>query len=416
MASHYILNNDYSFITSTIINGSSPSHPDTASCVRFVSGEDSTAILEGFTLTGGSGTKWPDIHIGGNYREGGAILIELSSPTIKNNIIIDNEAIDKTAPDVTSAGGGAIRCGDGNPYILSNVILENRGLYGGGIVLNFSGGIIKNNIIYQNSGGQDFGGAGIWCYSNGPAPKIIENNTIVYNSSLGSGAYGGRGGALMVWATTIFAQNNIIWGNTQNSGGPIATISGNANITYSDIEGSWSGTGNIDIDPVFADTNFFLTPSSPCVDSGNPDTRYNDPENLNNPGFAQSPSLGGLRNDMGAFGGPFSSIVPGIIITDIHTDIFFPIGNILKQNYPNPFNLLTNIEYSLEKSSNVKINIYNSLGQKIKTLIKEYQGQGNQRIQWNGKNEIGRLVSSGIYFYQFIVDDKVINRSMILLK
>ena len=88
VASRYILDNDPLHILNTIINGSSPVHPDTASCVRIVSGEDSTAVLEGFTLTGGTGTKWVDEHGAGVYREGGGILITFSSPTIKNNLIM----------------------------------------------------------------------------------------------------------------------------------------------------------------------------------------------------------------------------------------------------------------------------------------------------------------------------------------
>ncbi|MCW8816854.1 MAG: hypothetical protein OQK52_03135, partial [Ignavibacteriaceae bacterium] len=93
LTSYYIFNEDVNYISNTIINGSQPAHPDTASCVLMVSGEDSTAILQGFTLTGGTGTKWIDEHGAGTYVEGGGILITLSSPTIKNNLIIDNEAI-----------------------------------------------------------------------------------------------------------------------------------------------------------------------------------------------------------------------------------------------------------------------------------------------------------------------------------
>ncbi|MCP4703974.1 MAG: DUF1565 domain-containing protein, partial [candidate division Zixibacteria bacterium] len=160
VASQYLFDNDVSHIENTIIDGSQPVHPDTASCVLIVSGEDSTAMLCGFTLTGGVGTVWTDIHYNRDYREGGGILIEFSSPIIKNNLIIDNEAVDRE--DVVSAGGGGIRYGDGNPTIQNNVIINNRGLYGAGIVSNFAAGKIKNNVIYNNTGGADYGGAGIW--------------------------------------------------------------------------------------------------------------------------------------------------------------------------------------------------------------------------------------------------------------
>src|SRR5580765_239846 len=58
VTSNYYLNRDTSFITQTILNGSQPVNADTGSCVIFSSGEDSTAVLMGFTLTGGSGSKW----------------------------------------------------------------------------------------------------------------------------------------------------------------------------------------------------------------------------------------------------------------------------------------------------------------------------------------------------------------------
>ena len=58
VASHYILDGDEQFIENTVIDGSTPTHPDTGSCVIIAYGQDSTTVLEGFTLTGGTGTIW----------------------------------------------------------------------------------------------------------------------------------------------------------------------------------------------------------------------------------------------------------------------------------------------------------------------------------------------------------------------
>jgi pectin methylesterase-like acyl-CoA thioesterase len=71
LTSNYLLEADPTSILGTIINGSTPSNPDTASCLIIASGEDSTTIVQGFTLTGGTGTKWLDVHNGLTYREGG---------------------------------------------------------------------------------------------------------------------------------------------------------------------------------------------------------------------------------------------------------------------------------------------------------------------------------------------------------
>ena len=204
LTSNYYLDQDTSFIYSTVINGSQPVHTDTASCVIISSGEDSTTILQGFTLTGGAGTRWTDIGGAGIYREGGGILIESSSPVIRHNLIINNVAINLIA--VSSAGGGGIRLGDGNPQILNNVIVFNRGRYGAGIVMNYSGGIIKNNLIAYNSGGQDFGGGGIWLLEDlAGYTKEIINNTIIDNHSTTNG------GGIFIWATTAEVRNNIIF-------------------------------------------------------------------------------------------------------------------------------------------------------------------------------------------------------------
>lgn len=289
VASHYILTGDTALIGTTVINGSKPAHPDTASCVRIVSGEDSTAILEGFTLTGGTGTRWIDEHGAGTFFEGGGILITRSSPTIKHNRIVDNEAI-RIAPGVTSAGGGGIRVGDGSPRILANLIKNNKGMYGAGIVLNFAHALVRGNIIVNNTVYQavanipTFGGGGIWIYSTGP--HLIENNTIVGNSATGTGSTtAGRGGAIMVNAAPTVIQNNIIWQNSQAVSGQLYLAGIETTVMYNDIQGGFSGVGNINAEPLFADSEYNLSASSPCVDTGNPASPL-DPD--------------GTRADMGA--------------------------------------------------------------------------------------------------------------------
>lgn len=88
----------------------------------------------------------------------------------------------------------------------------------------------------------------------------------------------------------------------------------------------------------------------------------------------------------------------------------------LYQNYPNPFNPNTTINYTLMEPGEVKIIIYNSLGQKIKTLIDNHQTSGRHSIAWNGQDEYGNNVSSGIYFYQLEVNNNTISKRMILMK
>jgi hypothetical protein len=79
-----------------------------------------------------------------------------------------------------------------------------------------------------------------------------------------------------------------------------------------------------------------------------------------------------------------------------------PHGFELLQNYPNPFNPTTNISFYLNQRSSVKLLIYNSLGEQVKTLIDESMQSGFYTVQWNGKDELNKNVSSGIYFYKIL--------------
>lgn len=298
LTSHFMDNHDPQYIATTILDGSGSAFPSIGSVVHIIQGEDSSTIVQGFTITGGTGSVWTDEHGFGTYREGGGILIAGSSPIIQHNWIVDNEAILVTA-GLVSAGGGAIRSGDGNPIIRNNIIRNNRGRYGAGIVLNFAEGTIQHNLIADNSGGEDYAGSGIWKYEGTDA--LIENNTIVGNVSTLPG------GGIYVWSTTATIRNNIIRDNIAPSSAQIRVSSASVAVTYSDVSGGYAGTGNVDLDPLYMGPFFHLSDGSPCVDAGDPAIAYNDDEDPLNPGLAAWPSLGGLRNDIGAFGGPWAS-------------------------------------------------------------------------------------------------------------
>jgi hypothetical protein len=88
----------------------------------------------------------------------------------------------------------------------------------------------------------------------------------------------------------------------------------------------------------------------------------------------------------------------------------------LRQNYPNPFNPATVIEYALPKPSEVKIEIYNILGQKVRHLVDELQEPGYKKIFWDGRDDGGNEISSGVYFYRLEAGTFVECRKMTLLK
>jgi hypothetical protein len=88
----------------------------------------------------------------------------------------------------------------------------------------------------------------------------------------------------------------------------------------------------------------------------------------------------------------------------------------LFQNYPNPFNPLTMIKYDLPHSGHVNIVVYNILGQKVKTLADEYQEAAHHSVTWDGKDDQGEEVASGVYFYRIKTSLFEKTKKMVLLK
>ncbi len=85
-------------------------------------------------------------------------------------------------------------------------------------------------------------------------------------------------------------------------------------------------------------------------------------------------------------------------------------------NYPNPFNPSTTIKYVLPKQAKVSLKVYNILGQEVRTLVNAREGFGEHTVVWNGKNQLGRPVSSGVYLYRLDVDGKARVRKMMLIR
>jgi len=93
-----------------------------------------------------------------------------------------------------------------------------------------------------------------------------------------------------------------------------------------------------------------------------------------------------------------------------------PEGLVLRQNYPNPFNTVTMIRYELAKQTTVQLIVYSPLGQIVKSTVREQQAPGKHSIRWDGTNDSGRSVSSGIYYYRLQAGDCVQVRKMLLIK
>jgi hypothetical protein len=223
---------------------------------------------------------------------GGGVRVDGDS-VFTNCRIIDNACYVCEGLGQTRAGyGGGVYSADGDALFKNCVITDNlvralccSGLcdaqaFGGGIYLA-NGSLTNINCIIAlntSSGGAGSFGSGIYI-SSGKA--LTENCTIIQNSNQG-----------IAGSTTMTTVRNSIFffnagGGTQIGGSPM--------VTYSDVQGTYTGTGNKNVDPSLGPT-FRITLNSPCVDMGDPESVYND--------LCFPPSRGTSRNDIGAHGGP----------------------------------------------------------------------------------------------------------------
>ena len=112
----------------------------------------------------------------------------------------------------------------------------------------------------------------------------------------------------------------------------------------------------------------------------------------------------------------FVNYAPPSVVLDGDSLLTRPTALILDQNYPNPFNLKSIISYNLPMASKVNLTIYDLLGRRVTTLVDEYQTLGYKSLEWDGTDENGKVVASGIYFYQLEAEGFIQTKKMLLLK
>ena len=131
---------------------------------------------------------------------------------------------------------------------------------------------------------------------------------------------------------------------------------------------------------------FMLQPESPCIDAGTAYFEWEDQVYLD----MQPEEYFGLAPDIGAWESEYTG-------ADIpHAPLTFG----LHQNYPNPFNPDTIIQFSVPVECKVELAIYNIKGQKVKQLVDDHFIAGKHTVVWSGKDNSGKSVSSGVYFYK----------------
>ena len=349
---------------------------------------------------------------------GGGIALDFYLPTsgiqiIRNNIITGNEARCQN-----SFGGGmyivlseSISDGsvdnDPGPYIYNNIISDNHSDYLGGAVSVWRAYFpFGSEIAYPLTS---------WGHYT-PKPSFV-NNTIVDNTAEdGAGFY--------IMNHIPFLMNNILWNDYPSNAewgeiflGDDSTWTawvepntyGDAEVYHTDIQGGWSaGFGNIDLAPLFSDTLFRLSDSSPCIGAGIDSIEINGIWYYTPPICyfgGPRPNPAGTKPDMGACESPLGT--SGVE----DEESILPTEFALLQNYPNPFNPGTTIKYSIPNQSKVIVKVYDLLGNEVATLMDEEKSVGTYELTWNAEN-----LPSGVYFYQFKAGDFIKTKKMLLMK
>lgn len=257
VASRYFVDGDTSHIASTIIDGSQPSHPDSGSVVYFISGEDTTSVLYGFTITNGTGTLGSGLTFAGvNFlgRNGGGIHCYKSGASILYNHIFNNSAI-----GTQDEGGGGISAYPDDYHdeffvlIKGNRIMHNtaRGgntASGGGIGMFCDGKVIDNTIAFNTCEATNSwaAGGGVQCVSDpidGTPPKVTFSNNTIASNSISTTKDAAYGGGLFLRHADMLVQNNRIEDNTIQAGGSYEAFGAGITVwtvydeTY--IDGNW---------------------------------------------------------------------------------------------------------------------------------------------------------------------------------
>jgi len=264
-----------------------------------------------------------------------------------------------------------------NATIVDNLSISTGQLSGGPIELRLNSSLaMYNSLVYNNSpnGTNIFFSHTLW-HNHGCSDLLVRNS--LFQDGEGS---------------------IDIWGSNYMNHDPDLGF----------IRINW-GEGNLESDPLFDNTDlanpYQLCNNSPAIGTGTLDLPNGYILPLTD--IVGNPRITNGEIDMGVYqrdsNADFDETIP-----QVYTAL---IGN-----YPNPFNPETTISFQMALEGKVQIDIFNIKGQKIKTIINQYISKGSHKVVWNGVDDTGRGVSSGVYFYQMQTDNCVVAKKMLLMK
>ena len=353
-------------------------------------GESNDAVVEGFTITHGQNT-----YAYGN--NAGAINIEDSSPTIKDCILVDNNA---------AWDGGAICALNSDAQIFDCFIAGNHAPHnGGGISIPYNSNVLVERCVIVNNSDSGYA-SGILVYS-GSAANII-------NCTIGGNTRGSQGEGITCYGSKMKVVNTVIFDQNEGIQFSTSSLCRVAHCDFYDNDWDFSGTlpvrigeicqtnlngdscdiyNNIYLDPMFLDPqgeDYHLQSFSPCIDAGSPRFPLDPDETV---------------IEIGAY------YYEQHFNTSVYANTMTPASSQLMQPFPNPFNSSTRIAYSIPAEGNVRINLYNMQGRLVDTLLDEWKPSGSYEISYSNRN-----LASGTYFLRMTGVDFTSTQRLVYLK
>ncbi len=326
--------------------------------------------------------------INASFGNGGGIAVQSATPTITDCVITGN---------VTLGYGGGVAFVQEAGGLIEDCLIEGNdaaGTYslGGGIAVSQSDPVIRRVTIAGNSCSGFYAEGGGIDVSFTPSP-VIENCTIVGNATSVNG-FGG--GISLQWGAAPEITRCIIAGATAGEG--LWCLSATPVVTCTDVWGNAGGDavcgtdggGNFSADPLFCGTagsEYNLGAGSPCAAGARPGA-----------------PCSGLLVGAGASGcGASPAPVPAGVA-------------LAAGNTPNPFNPLTTIWFELREAGPVTVSIHDLRGAHVLTRTWDRAQAGRTEFVWQGADESGRAMPSGVYLYRVETDGTFVSRRMSLIR
>ena len=421
-----------------IVEGALRVHGTETDSVRFLKG--TAAEWGGIRISGGDSSSFTYARISDGHADGGSLDgagggVCCSGPDTRltmNHCTVSN--------NVAEGGGGGVCNSDSGAVMLTDCMISGNSASGGGGLLNsysssmaLKGCLVTGNTAY--SGGGVANEAGILMFRAASSRRARSQSggsgTVTLTKCILTGNSASFGGAIINWSTatltnctlggnsateyggglcnytgTATLENCILWGDSPHEIARMGVFSGGSvfygtiTVSHSCIqggipEGVADGGGNVSSDPLFStnpDSAYHLTAGSPCIDAG---------------GVSSDLDPDGAVADMGAY--YFHQEPVSVASTR-------PVVLHLDQNAPNPFNPVTTLRFGLPEAGEVQLVVYDMLGRPVRTLFAGAAQAGEHSLVWDGTDDAGRALASGVYLYRLQTADGTRVRKMTLVR